>query len=171
MTPVYLGHPAHCTNYAALCVIHMAHCVMRGCPSLLYVGALLRTLFMLVGMHRTSACESFFFFLPTPSGTPTSALYRAVNVALSAPHRGPDPGMCLSHPNTLLHFSTSIHLAGIDPRGPRFVTFLKLTPGTIIVTFLMTFVSSHVKDTGSILGSRRGWVLRCSVSSSYSTSI
>ena len=99
VTPVYLGHLAHCTNYAALCVIHVAHCVVRGCPSLLYVGAPLRTLFTLVGVRRTRARESRFSFLPSSSGTPTSALYRARNLVLLAPHRGPDPGMCSSYSN------------------------------------------------------------------------
>ena len=171
MTPQYLGHPAHCTNYVALCVIHKAHCVKRGCPSLSYVGAPLRTLFMLVGPRRTRARESRFPFPPAPSGAPTSALYRAGNLALSAPHRGPDPGLCLSHPNTLLRFGTSFRLAGIDSLRPRFVPFLKLTLGARIFTFSRTSVSSHVKDTDSSFGSRRGWVLRRSASSSYSTSI
>ena len=102
VTPQYLGHPAHCTNYVALCVIHKAHCVKRGCPSLSYVGAPLRTLFMLVGARRTRARESRFSFPPAPSGAPTSALYRAGNLALSAPHKGPDPGLCLSHPNRVV---------------------------------------------------------------------
>ena len=97
---MYFGHLAHCTNYVALCVIHMAHCVTRGCPSLSLVGSNLHPLFSLVGVRRTRACESRFSFLTSSSGTPTSALYRAGNLVLSAPHRGPDPGLCLSHPNT-----------------------------------------------------------------------
>ena len=112
VTPQYLGHPAHCTNYVALCVIHKAHCVKRGCPSLSYVGAPLRTLFMLVGPRRTRARESRFSFPPAPSGAPTSALYRAGNLALSAPHRGPDPGLCLSHPNTNGNIRTWQHCHG-----------------------------------------------------------
>ena len=124
MTPQHLGHPAHCTNHVALCVIHKAHCVKRGCPSLSYVGAPLRTLFMLVGPRRTRARESRFSFPPVPSGAPTSVLYRAGNLALSAPHRGPDPGLCLSHPITniatchsflssYMHCSTAGHLKAV----------------------------------------------------------
>ena len=77
----------------------MTHCVMRGCSSLSYVGAPLRTLFILAGMRRTHTHESQFFYLPPLPGVPTSALYRAGNLALLAPRRGSDPGLCSSHPN------------------------------------------------------------------------
>ena len=116
---MYFGHPALCTNYVALCVIHMAHRVKRGRPSLSLVGSDLHTLITLLGVRRTRTRKSRFSFLT--SSFPTSALYRAGNLVLLAPHRGPDLGLCLSHPNTLLRFGTIFRLAGIDSLGPHFV--------------------------------------------------
>ena len=93
VTPMYFGHPALCTNYVALCVIHRAHCVKRGHPLLSLIGSALPTPFTLVGVRRTCARKSSFCFLARCSGTPTSALYRAGNLVLSPYHRGPDPGL------------------------------------------------------------------------------
>ena len=155
---MYFGHPALCTNYVALCAIHMVQCVKRGRSFLSLIGSVLPTLFALIGVCRTRACESHFSFLARSSGSPTSALYRARNLVLLACHRGPDPGLCLSQSNTLFCFCSSVRLAGIDPAEPRYVPFLKLTPGAVILTFLRTSVSSHDKDIGSTLGMRRGCV-------------
>ena len=149
---MYFGHLSHCTNYVALCVIHMAHCVTKGHPSLSYVCSDLRALFTLVDAHRTRALKSRFSFLPSSSGTPTSALYRAGNLVLSAPHRGSRPGAVLitSQHNYKLNVktATNINQPGVIPNGHyntmqvynNYITTYAETSLTINITTVRTEV-------------------------------